>query len=280
MSSIQIVHETLYSFSQSVFIEPHILRLLPKTIGGENPKPFELEIEPKPSGLKKILDEENNYCHVAWFDEMSDHLKVKSTSVLPIAEYNPFDYLIYPFAFQQMPVRYSDVQNERLALAKSTEPIGAPLIQYGQEMIKASDGQVSVLLTKINTQIHSDFETIYREEGDPYTPDKTWELKKGSCRDLSWMQIQLLRSMGFACRFVSGYFFADIDAYELHAWVEVFIPGGGWIGFDPSYGIAAGSTHFPMSVSSHYENTMPVTGTFRGSATSKLSTKVVMSPVE
>ena len=116
-------------------------------------------------------------------------------------------------------------------------------------------------------------------EGRPYHPNKLFQLKSGSCRDLAWMQIQLLRNLGFAGRFVSGYFYLDAEnpEFELHAWLEVFIPGAGWIGLDPSHGMLAGDAHIPVASSSNYENTMPVSGSVRGSANSTLKNDLIIS---
>ena len=90
------------------------------------------------------------------------------------------------------------------------------------------------------------------------------------------MEIHLLRNMGIASRFVSGYFYLPLEkeGFDLHAWVEVFIPGAGWIGFDPSHGMVAGASHIPVASSAHYDNTMAVTGAVRGSASSELETKL------
>jgi transglutaminase-like putative cysteine protease len=116
----------------------------------------------------------------------------------------------------------------------------------------------------LTKQLHDDFKVEYREEGAPLRPDDTFNLKKGSCRDLSWMQINLLRQLGIAARFVSGYYYFDM-AYELRVGGR-FIPGIGWLGLDP-HGIFTGNTHFPIASSAHFENTMPVSGGIRGSAT-------------
>jgi transglutaminase-like putative cysteine protease len=133
-------------------------------------------------------------------------------------------------------------------------------------------------ITALTNQICQDFTLETRLEGEPLESGITFDLKKGSCRDLSWMQIQLLRHMGIAARFVSGYFFVESEhpKPELHAWVEVYLPGAGWVGFDPSNGMIAGSSHVPICSSSRYENTMPVTGSFRGDATSVLITSLSM----
>ena len=95
------------------------------------------------------------------------------------------------------------------------------------------------------------------------------------------MQINLLRNLGIAARFVSGYFYFEMDepTYELHAWVEVFLPGVGWFGLDPSHGIFTGNTHFPIASSAHFTHTMPVTGGIRGSATSILKTHLKIEKI-
>jgi transglutaminase-like putative cysteine protease len=96
------------------------------------------------------------------------------------------------------------------------------------------------------------------------------------------MQIQLLRHYGMAARFVSGYFYVDIaePKYELHGWTEVFIPGAGWIGYDPSNGIRTSNMHFPICTSANYQHTMPVSGTVRGDATSELTTELEINMVK
>ena len=115
-----------------------------------------------------------------------------------------------------------------------------------------------------------------RSTGQPHEPVTTFNLKKGSCRDLAWFEIQLLRHVGIASRFVSGYYYIPMEKpkFELHAWLEVYIPGAGWIGFDPSHGIVTGNNHIPIASSSDFENTMPVTGSIRGDAGSELKTHI------
>jgi transglutaminase-like putative cysteine protease len=95
------------------------------------------------------------------------------------------------------------------------------------------------------------------------------------------MQIQLLRHLGIAARFVSGYYFigSENPSHDLHAWVEVYLPGAGWIGFDPSHGSAAGANHIPICSSAYFQNTMPVIGSFRGGASSKMEVLVSIEKI-
>ena len=132
-------------------------------------------------------------------------------------------------------------------------------------------------LSHLTRQINSDFDVIIRQLGPPYDPEMTFKLKKGSCRDLAWMQIHMLRHIGIASRFVSGYLYLPTDEseFELHAWVEVFLPGAGWFGLDPSQGMIVDYTYIPVVASAHFENTMPVTGNFRGTDTTSDMTSMI-----
>ena len=151
-------------------------------------------------------------------------------------------------------------------------------MDYGNKILKESGGKTIDFISMLTQSIHRDFKLEIREEGKPHWPDETFIFGKGSCRDLAWMQIQLLRHLGFAARFVSGYFYPIVEdpEFELHAWVEVYIPGAGWIGFDPSHGLMASNSHIPIASSAQHEKTMTVTGNIRGSATSKLEANLMI----
>jgi transglutaminase-like putative cysteine protease len=271
-----ITHNTVYLFDSEVFLEPHYLRFRPKQTPYLDVTDFSITILSEPAGHKVIQDEENNILDFCWFEGMTTKLTITATSILETKTYNPFDFLIYPVHYNQLPLQYDELQKKLLFAALEGQLISQLLLDYGTSILKASNFNTIPFLTNLTKQLHDDFKVEYREEGAPLRPDDTFNLKKGSCRDLSWMQINLLRQLGIAARFVSGYYYFDMDepAYELHAWVDVFIPGIGWLGLDPSHGILTGNTHFPIASSAHFENTMPVSGGIRGSATSKLLTQL------
>jgi transglutaminase-like putative cysteine protease len=156
--------------------------------------------------------------------------------------------------------------------------IGDALISYGDLIADGAKGNTLTFLIDLTQKIHRDFKLEIRDIGEPYLPDETFRLKIASCRDLAWMQIQLLRHYGMAARFVSGYFYVDVEEpkYELHGWTEVFLPGAGWIGYDPSNGIRTSNMYFPICSSASYQNTMPVSGSVRGGATSVLTTSLAI----
>lgn len=278
----KIVHKTEYQFSKSVFLEPHYLMFKPRNAPHLNLESHHLKLSVTPAGISEQLDAEANFVHFCWFDGLHESVNITSEAVVNSKERNPFNFLIYPPHFNTMPFLYSDNSRQLLQRYLSAIPIHVDLAQYGNSILASKKNDTLSFLTELTMAIHADFIVESREEGIPFEPDKTFRLKKGSCRDLVWMQIHLLRNLGVASRFVSGYYYIAIENphYELHAWTEVFLPGAGWIGFDPSNGIGTGHTHIAIASSSHYENTMPVSGTVRGEASSHLKTSLVIEVLD
>jgi len=278
----KIIHETEYEFSEAVFLEPHYLIFKPKNAPHLDLESHSLKLSITPAGVSEQLDVEENFVHFCWFDGMHKKINISSEAVVNSSPHNPFNFLIYPLYFNTIPFSYSDALLVLLQKYLTPETIPQELLQYGETLLASKNNKTIPFLSELTIAIHADFVVESREEGIPFEPDKTFRLKKGSCRDLVWMQIQLLRTLGIASKFVSGYYYVDVEnpQYELHAWTEVFLPGAGWIGFDPSNGIITGHTHIAVASSSHYVNTMPVSGTVRGDATSKLRTTLVIEVLD
>lgn len=270
---IRIVHETNYTFSSGVFIEPHFLRFKPKTTPFCRLTQFDISVHPQPAGISNMVDPENNDIQFCWFDDMHKNLSIKTQSLIQTEDFNPFNFLIYPDRFNALPFSYSQTDLKVLDTYLSYSNLSNDLINFGEQLLLKSYNETTAFLLNLTKEIHKDFKIETREEGPPYEPHKTFMLKKGSCRDLSWMMLNLLRYLGMASKFVSGYYYLDLEhaEFELHAWVQVFIPGAGWIGFDPSHGIITANHHFPVAESFTFSNTMPVSGTLRGEASSKMS---------
>lgn len=280
-TTFKIIHNTNYLFDSEVFLEPHYLRFRPRPTPCIDVVDFNMTILPKPQGHKIIRDEEHNVVDFCWFEGMTKKLSINTVSVLKVKPYNPFDFILYPENINTLPFQYNKLQEKLLFSALEVHPISQELIDYGTNLQKGSDHNTIQYVSLLTKQLHDDFIVEYREDGSPLSPDKTFKLKRGSCRDLSWMQIHLLRQQGIAARFVSGYYYFDMEKpqFELHAWVQVFLPGTGWLGLDPSHGILTGNNHFPIASSAYFEHTMPVSGGIRGSATSKLITQLLIEKI-
>lgn len=272
--NVKIIHETSYVFSDDVFLEPHFLRFRPKQTPFIDVTNYAITIQSEPTGHRVIEDEEHNAVDFCWFEKLTNQLTIRAQSSLLTKNYNPFNFIIHPDAFNTIPFTYSEHQYQILFAALQKTTLDPQLVDYADAILASANSNTISFVTNLTSQIHRDFKVEYRHDGPPLSPHTTFEIKTGSCRDLSWMQINLLRNYGIAARFVSGYFYFDMEKpiYELHAWVEVFIPGIGWLGCDPSHGILTGNTHFPVASSAIPENTMPVSGGIRGSASSQLTT--------
>jgi len=272
----KIIHQTDYEFSSEVFLEPHYLRFRPRATSFIEVIDFSINITPEPQGHKITRTEEDNILDFCWFEGMTEKLSITTMNILEVKPYNPFNFILFPNNFNTLPFQYTELQKKLLYAALQGWEISEELFKYGTQIQEECDFNTIRYLTTLTKKLHDDFIVEYRESGAPLSPDETFKRKRGSCRDLSWMQIHLMRQQGIAARFVSGYFYFEMDTpeFELHAWVQVFLPGSGWLGLDPSHGILTGNTHFPIASSAYYEHTMPVSGDIRGSATSKLSTQL------
>lgn len=269
----KIAHTTAYKYSDEVFFEPHYLRFKPKSTVYNSIIDHHIEVEPQPIGFTEQLDVENNHIRLCWFDNTHQEMKIIVNSVIEVSEYNPLNFILYPKEFLQIPFTYDDRTQLLLQPALKKESITNDMVNYLEAILQKTSNRSIDFLIELNASIYKDFTAEYRETGEPLDIDFTFNEKRGSCRDLSWMHIHLLRHLGIAARFVSGYLYLESDekpVFELHAWVEVYLPGAGWIGFDPTHGLVTSCYHIPLASSSFYENTMPVSGSIRGDATSIL----------
>lgn len=280
-TNFKITHDTEYNFTSEVFFEPHYLRFRPKTTTFNELEKFEIILSPNPKGVSEQIDAENNLIHFCWFEGLISNFKIHTESVVSIRDHNPLNFILYPSSSFNLPMKYDSPLKELLSQALKFDNISQPLIKYGERLLVESKQNTIDFITNVTRQIHNDFIVESRQEGIPFEADKTFSLKNGSCRDLVWMQIQLFRYMGVASRFVSGYYYIPLENldFELHAWLEVYLPGAGWVGLDPSHGIVAGNSHIPIASSTHFENTMTVTGTIRGDATSELTSNLLIEVI-
>ena len=138
---------------------------------------------------------------------MTKKMAIKLNMIVDTIDFNPFNFILYPNEYFTIPFTYSEKLTKILSPSLEVLNISEPLINYGQKILGDSGSDSLTFLTDLTRQIHTDFSLEYRHTGKPFSSEKTFERKLGSCRDLTWMQIQLLRHLGIASRFISGYYF-------------------------------------------------------------------------
>src|SRR5262245_3348355 len=263
-----IDHTTEYRFTRPVFFEPHQLRFCPRSDGAQRLTRFDLHIEPTPAGITQSLDAEGNIVTLAWFNELHDRMVLRATSEVETLRENPYDYLVTPLN-QRLPIGYQPWEAALLgpSLKRSAVPIHVdPARDLGEQLREASRGEVVPFLARLTETICHRFKVVHRESGSPWPPATTIEQRQGACRDLAVLWIDICRSVGLAARFVSGYQEGDADQDKryLHAWAEVYLPGAGWRGFDPTHGLAVADRHVAVAASADPQHAAPISATFRG----------------
>lgn len=271
----KITHTTHYQYSDVVKLHPHILRLCPRSDGSQWLHQFELTIDPAPSHQTYFLDVDGNTCLHITFDTPIEAWKIRTISQVSTTRDNPFDYLAEPWAVQ-FPIDYPSSLASQLQPYLS-RPIGsgvgdaiAPeVIQLAQSICQEANGNVGYFLTRLTQYIPNQCAYEQRLEGMPYPAALTLRKKVGTCRDFTVLFMAVCQSVGLAARFVSGYQEGDLEkskedlSHDLHAWAEVYVPGGGWRGFDPTLGLAVSDRHIAIAAAVDPRQAAPVSGTLK-----------------
>ncbi len=248
----QISHTTTYTYSQPVTLYPHVIRLRPRSDSCQRLDSFSLMVSPTPMQESQMVDLEGNETIKVWFkQEPTESLRVQVISQVETCRTNPFDYLLEPWAVR-LPIDYpSSLLAQLKPYLVGQNPQGfidSVAVQLAQEISERVDGNVTSFLTELSQQLYQSCRQVIRETGEPFPPGLTWSKRSGSCRDFTVLFIEVCRAIGLAARFVSGYQEGDPDSHDrhLHAWVEVYLPGAGWRGFDPTHGSAVADRHIAL----------------------------------
>lgn len=259
----KISHQTKYVYNQPVFLKPHLIRLLPRSDAWQKLHNFTVNISPEPTGLSNIVDLDGNQILQTWFTQPTEHLDITVTSELETLKTNPFDYLLDSSA-SYIPFEYPSSLLEQLRpyLQPYSFTFDPVAITLAQEILIDTKSSTLAFLFSLNQKINQNCAYMGRETGEPWPPGVTWHKKQGSCRDYSVLFIEVCRVLGIPARFVSGYNQGDRDQQnrDLHAWVEVYLPGGGWRGYDPTLGLAVADGHITLVASAIPSYASPVVG--------------------
>jgi len=273
--NLKVSHQLFYTYSEAVFLDPHAIYLHPKAYPHQQVMGFSLAIDPIPSALVHNLDTEGNHQHLAYFNEKTNHLTISVEMTVQSEDFNVFDFVLFPFTTQQIPFQYPDTQKKYLQPYLVREGVTTYVEQYARQTAAAARWQTVPFLTTLCANIFQNFVYERRDVGAPLMPEYTLIGRKGSCRDFAQLFVACCRSVGIAARFVSGYLYGnELQAHDLHAWAEVYLPGAGWRGFDPTEGQAVMNNHVYLASSADPVLIAPVSGTFRGKAKSNLETMV------
>ncbi|MEJ2298900.1 MAG: transglutaminase family protein [Woeseiaceae bacterium] len=266
-----IRHNTHYRYSRPVQFGPQKLRFHPRDDGAQRVIDHQLSITPTPAGRNDHLDLEGNRVTQVWLEGETDHFDIEVTMQVETLRRNAFDFILMPEA-ALLPINHEhDVICARAYLDR-IEPDDA-VTAFAAELSLAANRNALRFLDALNRKLFSDFSHVHRDSGAPQSPAFTLENRRGACRDLAVLFVDCCRSEGIAARFASGYQKGDLQSERrhLHAWPEVYLPGGGWRGFDPTHGEAIADTHVTIAAAAHPRDTMPVSGGFKGErATSTL----------
>lgn len=259
-----IRHVTRYRYDRPAFLEPQTFRLRPRESASQNLLRYSLEIGPRPAGLVQSLDAEGNSMALAWFEGLCDGLTLSSTCTVITSDCNPFGFLLTD-GCERLPVHYPAPLNTLLAPCMGSLH-DDDVVTFSQQVAKETGNRTLDFLVSLAATIERQNRHVVRPHGPPVPAAATLAAAYGSCRDLAVLFIETCRAQGLAARFVSGYQAEghDNNTRHLHAWAEVFLPGGGWRGFDPSQGLAVADRHVAVAASSAPANTLPVSGFIRG----------------
>lgn len=278
MQRYKIIHRTYYNFSSDVQLEAHTLRLRPREGHELRIESSDLDITPA-ANLRWHRDVEDNSVAIASFDSPTRQLAIESKVIIQQYNQAPLDFLMadyavdYPFSYSPedsvilSPYMNITAQTDNILLDKWL----ANIWQTGEQI------QTYILLQRLCMHIQQALTYQLREEPGVQSITETLTHASGSCRDSAYLFMEAARHLGFATRFVSGYLHAQpstINFGSTHAWAEVFLPGAGWKGFDPSTGEIIGSDHIAVAVARLPESVPPIAGSFIGPAGADLDVGV------
>ncbi len=269
---LAIEHRTAYAYDRLVKLEPHVIRLRPAPHCRTPILAYSLEVTPRKHFVNWQQDPFGNHLARFVFPERTRELTVTVDMVADMTVINPFDFFIDESA-REWPFRYEESLARDLTPYLATDDTGPLLADW---VSQAPPGGVALIdfLVELNGRLSGDIAYSLRMEHGVQTPEETLARRVGSCRDSSWLLVAVLRRLGIAARFASGYLVqltTDIDPLDgppgpqedftdLHAWAEAYVPGAGWIGLDPTSGLLAGEGHIPLVCASTPAAAAPITG--------------------
>ncbi len=256
---VALNHVTHYRYDRLVALSPQVVRLRPAPHCRTPILSYSMRVEPAEHFINWQQDAFANYQARLVFPEKTREFKVTVDLVAEMAVYNPFDFFLEPSA-EQFPFEYAPGLELELAPYLIKRPMTPRFAEFVASIDRTPMGTADFLVA-LNQRLQREIRYLIRMEPGVQTPEETLVSAAGSCRDSGWLLVETLRQLGLAARFVSGYLLqlapdvksidgpsgTEVDFTDLHAWCEVYLPGAGWVGFDPTSGLLAGEGHIPVA---------------------------------
>ncbi len=256
----QIHHHLTYTYPEPVQLSPQILRLHPRCDSTQTIQAWQLTLDPPPLRRYHNIALDGSTEVQVVYNQAISHWHIHMETEVITHRDNPFDFLLEPWAVT-LPVDYPQAlaQELRPYWEAPPDPVATTL---AQELVVATEGQVLAFLQELNQTLYRECTHFIRPAGAPWPAGMTWQRRRGACRDLTVLFMAACRAVGLAARFVSGYHEGDPDWQHrhLHAWAEVYLPGGGWRGYDPTHGLAVHDRYVALTARPRPQDTLPVTG--------------------